>query len=690
MSEQKPIIGLSAPVAVHAAKGKPGPAKFTSVIYTGGPLRIAGYDLPVIVDLAGLQTGNVLVANLDHDSTKRVGNFEVTNDGQQLIANGTATAATAARDEVVNSARDGYRWQSSVEVEPVKLETLKRGDAAQVNGRTVSGPAYITRQGILKGFAFVTHGADDNTTVAIAAQTRARKMELDKFKDFMEVTFPSVNMELITAGELACFHANYHGRHTADDADLTAVQPMIAAAAPRDPVAAEQRRLRQIDAALAGDWGEQSDKVQEIKAQAVSGELSVDELLDELRPIRRELTMNTIPKAHTVSTGRRDDVSGRVIEAAMFNAVGLPDAEKHYSDQELQLAHDKFRSGIGLQQFLILAATVNGYRPSPGARITQGNLREVLQYAFPPIHAGQGFSTLSVSGLLSNIANKSLLTGWMEGDMTWRMIAQVKPATDFKEHTSYRMLDDMEYEEVGAGGEIKHGTASDESYTRQIATYAKMAAITRTQIINDDLGAFDDMRNRIGRGALTKFNKVFWAAFLNNSTFFSSGNSNVSTGSPASVLGTDGVGLQAAVLAFRKLQSADNKSIDGEPTTLLVPPELEFNARRLFQSTNIVATGDTDAEAVNANVYGGLYKPLIQRRLSDATFTGYSTTAWYLLRDPRIAAVVVASFLNGMESPTVDASDADFNTLGIQLRGYHDFGVDQTIDYLAGVRSAGA
>src|SRR5690606_5093932 len=130
------------------------------------------------------------------------------------------------------------------------------------------------------------------------------------------------------------------------------------------------------------------------------------------------------------------------------------------------------------------------------------------------------------------------------------------------------------------------GTVSDESYSRQVATYAKMAAITRTQIINDDLGAFNDMRTRIGRGALTKFNDLFWSTFMDNSTFFNG--SNAATGSPGSVLGTDGVGLQGAVLKFRNLKSPDGKSIDGEPVILLAPPELEFNARRLHQSTNFI------------------------------------------------------------------------------------------------------
>jgi hypothetical protein len=94
----KPIIAMSAPVAITAA-AQDGetktPPKFTSTFYTGGALEINGWDLPVVVDLAGLENGKVLVANLDHDSSKRVGNFAVANDGKTLVASGTASARTS-------------------------------------------------------------------------------------------------------------------------------------------------------------------------------------------------------------------------------------------------------------------------------------------------------------------------------------------------------------------------------------------------------------------------------------------------------------------------------------------------------------------------------------------------------------------------------------------------------------------
>lgn len=44
-----------------------------------------------------------------------------------------------------------------------------------VNAQRFDFPLYVTRVGTLKGFAFVTHGADDNTSVSIAASRADRE-----------------------------------------------------------------------------------------------------------------------------------------------------------------------------------------------------------------------------------------------------------------------------------------------------------------------------------------------------------------------------------------------------------------------------------------------------------------------------------------------------------------------------------
>ncbi len=75
-----------------------------------------------------------------------------------------------------------------------------------------------------------------------------------------------------------------------------------------------------------------------------------------------------------------------------------------------------------------------------------------------------------------------------------------------------------------------------------------------------------------------------------------------------------------------------------------------------------------------SNPHQGKYRVEISRYLGNASYSGSSTKAWYLLSDPNDLPVIEVAFLNGQESPTIETAEADFNVLGIQMRGYHDFG----------------
>src|SRR5262249_51768774 len=149
---------------------------------------------------------------------------------------------------------------------------------------------------------------------------------------------------------------------------------------------------------------------------------------------------------------------------------------------------------------------------------------------------------------------------------------------------------------VGPAGEITHGTLGEQSMTVKADTYARMYAITREDIINDDLGALTDIPRRLGRAAGMKFRRVYWTAFLASDSFFDSSNGNVQTGA-GTALDVDGTALQEALKAFRAMRTSDadgRKLIGGAPAVLMVPPALEIVARRLLTSTGIVAGGSSD------------------------------------------------------------------------------------------------
>jgi hypothetical protein len=290
-----------------------------------------------------------------------------------------------------------------------------------------------------------------------------------------------------------------------------------------------------------------------------------------------------------------------------------------------------------------------------------------------------GWSTLSVAGIVVGVATKFLVDGWKEtsGD-EWRKISEPKPVKNFHAAKYFRLLDNCEYEELAAGGEIQHGTLGEQSMTVQARTYGRMFGINREQIINDDLGAFTDIPRRLGRAAGMKFRRIFWAAYLADDGFWDAANGNVLTGA-GTALAVDGAALQAALTAFRAMRTSaadGRKLIGGKPAVIMVPPELEIVARKLLTSTGIVAGGASSIDTQpDGNPFQNLAELVVADWLSDSDLAGYSPAKWYLLRSPGLAPAMLVAFLNGMQTPTVESTEADFNQLGIQVRGYHDFGV---------------
>jgi hypothetical protein len=707
---------------IQAAAGGKVPT-FSMVAYNGGPMYVDGYEDPIVIDLRGLEAAPSVVANLNHESTDPVGHVTaIDNDGTRLVLAGSLSYASESRDQVVESATaGGFPFQASVEVSPDKLERLPAGQQATVNGQTITGPAIIARTGYLYGVAFVPRGADESTSVRIAASAaRIRGAISMSFEDWLKSL--GVVMESLSAEQMDAYKAAYAALQGAAPAAPAANAEMkqedtvqaeykndtMQAGAAWDAVdirAAHSDALDSLDndllsieddapAAILAEAKKTARKaLGDLKAKAARNRLSADTYRAKAGEIIAKAQLAIVrgsrPSAPAIHASQRD-VNGDVIAAAVCQRLRLQNIDKAFDEKTLDAAHREFGGRLGIQQLLIRAAAANGMTLRAGDRIHTGNVREVLEYALPrrDIRASSGFSTLSLPGILSNIANKELLEGYMQEDNAWTEIAAIKSVPDFKQVTSYRMLDDMAYEELPKGGRIKHATTGEQSFTRQVRTYAKMYSITREDIINDDLGAFDALRDVIGRGAAMKMNDVFWTKFLDNATFFTSGNSNYIEGATTN-LGTDGVGLSLGVKKFREMRSpsADGqKRIGGPPPTiLLVPPELEAVAEALYTARNSAAV-----KVSETNIHAGKYRPVVVPWLSDSAYSGYSSTAWYLFRAPNSAmAPIVVSFLDGVQTPTVETADADFDQLGIQFRGYHDFGVDK-FETLAGIKSKGA
>ena len=618
-------------IDVEAAGDGEAPAlpRFRMVAYTGAPMRIAGWRHPVILDLAGLTIpSQSRPIRFGHDPLAGVGHTDsIRVEEGQLVAAGLVSRDTSAAREVVTSSKNGFPWQASVGASVDEFEFIRDGQKVTVNGRQHSGPLNVVRRSTLGEISFVDLGADGATSAAIAAsaETSEGDDEVPDNNDNQQTT------ETPTAS----------GNGTVTAASL--VDDIRAQAA------TETERIESLRRICDG-------RHPDIEAKAIrNGWDSQRTELEVLRAARP-----SAPAVHVPDS----TVTGSVLEAACLLTAGLSEPEKQFQPQTLDVAARRFRGGIGLQELLLEAAWANGY--------TGRNFRDsrsVLRFAFG--HDVQAaYSTVDVSGILSNVANKFLLDGFFSVERTWRNICAVRNVSDFKTVTSYRLVGKDQYELVAPGGELKHGTLGEETYSNKADTYGLVLSIDRRDIINDDLGAITTVPRKLGRGSGLKINDVFWTTFLANSTFFKAANNNYVTGADTA-LTIDG--LTKAEVTFMDQVDSDGKPVGMMPALLLVPTALSAIGSQLFKSLELRDT-TANAKFPVANPHQGKFRVEVSRYLANAQYTGNSAKAWYLLADPNDLPVIEVAFLNGQEAPTIETADADFNVLGVQMRGYHDFG----------------
>lgn len=429
----------------------------------------------------------------------------------------------------------------------------------------------------------------------------------------------------------------------------------------QDPVAIERDRTSGIIDVCAG-------KHPDIQAKAIKEGWTLEQTKTECLAELRASRPSSPP--FTGTTPASDAKPRQLLAAAALMHLGHESlAEKTYGERVAQQARD-------LRCTSVLAmcerALTLEHRELPHSR------DEMIRAAL---------STMSLPVALGDSANKILLQAYTESPATWKAFANVKSANDFKDHTALRPSAMNALSQVGAGGELKHTTFTEGTYQYSVDTFGRMITLDRRDIVNDDLGIFNENGAAFGRAAARSVSDLVYSTLMANAgNFFHTSNANLDTGGD-SVLGYDS--LAAAIAAVIAQRDGDGNDLDIVPKTLLVPPELTQTARSLLESANIQLLAT--AEGPTGNTLKGALSLVTEPRLSNTVrFTTASTTAWYVFASPNDAPLIVA-FLNGVQSPAVEffGYDSQINTLAASWRVYFDYGAALG-DYRAAYKSAGA
>lgn len=138
-------------------------ASFLMTAYTGQVLDL-GWFGRYVFDVSGMQAKAKIPILREHMRDRVVGwSKKAWVDGSNFLISGRFSGSTVDAKEVMALAREGYPWQCSVGISPVKIKRLDKTESIEVNGQTVAGPIEVWLQSKVGEVSFVSLGADDET-----------------------------------------------------------------------------------------------------------------------------------------------------------------------------------------------------------------------------------------------------------------------------------------------------------------------------------------------------------------------------------------------------------------------------------------------------------------------------------------------------------------------------------------------
>jgi len=675
--------------------------RINMVAYTGGALNV-GFGVPVYIDLNGLYISDKPTPlMLDHrrDVDAIFGQTDsVKIENGQVIASGPVLGDSEEAARVVALADAGFAWQASIGVEIISRQYIRRGEVAKVNGKSVKGDALIVRRGSLREISVVSIGADQNASTLVASDggdaTKGKKRMNEKLKAWIEAK--GLDVEDLEDSELATLKAEYKAELLAElkavGGDVSKVEAKSSGKI--DEALADARRCTAIeDMAYAAIHENKHnvkvvERIRDIMVEAQNDGTSA-------RDFEIKLLRASIPDRVNVNV-RNNETSPAILTAAamLSGGIGDDDTAKECGAQNVEAAQRRFGREMGLQEIIMAAAELNGYRGR--GRVTVGNWRETWAYASGTMVNASGYSTVNLPNILGNVANKAMAKVAAEPRWVAPKIAGKANHSNFHAHTVCSMATNGTLETVGAGGELQSMNLSEETYTRQVGTRGAILRLSRQDIINDNLGAFTTMATNMARKSYNAREKALFT-LINASgagaSHFTAARGNYVSGK---TVGTK-EDLAQMIKAFRLLEGPDGEPMNVEPSIILCGPLYESAFGILLgQYPALVATGvGNSAKLAGAtNIYAGKFggAPVVSPWLEKASAGGgASNTYSYLLADPEVLPCYEIAYLNGVETPTVEyfGLDQDVDSLGVAWRIYWDFGV-AAAEWRAGVKSAGA
>lgn len=610
------------------------------VIATETPVRMYDWETHEVVPEVLLAKGCIMPRQVPLlDTHSRWSTSDVLGSVRNKKIDETAVIGTAFFSSTPRSLEaftqysEGHLTDFSAGYRVNDVTRVKKGEKVEIDGRTWKGPVNVVTSWTLKEASCCPIGADAKAKARSDQPFNEPYNRKDETMPFDEEKFENLEK---TVGEISSavenltrsFQPLLEEKNEVKDIEQMRKDAIRAkentAAKERARISAIDKAIEKVESAFGLDLAELRTDLINSDTEEVDALRRINDALVAAKPSRDNMRVSVTKEERDKS--RSDAVDGVMIRAGIA-VKDVRDSQTEYQTMSLlELAKDRLRldnqSMKGLDPMGIFQRAMN---------------------------------TSDFSNILSDVANKAMLEGFENADETYDIWADTTGrVNDFKAHVFARASEAPSLVEINPdGGEYTYGKVSDAKESVTVVDYGIIVPFTRKAMVNDDLGALSDIREKLGAASRRKYGDLVYAVLTGNPTmgdgnslFDATNHSNdVAAGSGAAPSVTTLNAGNAAMATQKDLQGVQNLNV--RPMYIITPWALKGTVDQLLTATTPVAPGTLAAPVTNPWSY---LTPAHDARLDAA-----DPLEWFLAG--RKGLTVKLFTLNGNKVPLLETRE---------------------------------
>ena len=619
--------------------------------YSGDAVNLSdyGFDAPVVYDLSGMSTPQVVPLMYKH--YQEIGHtLDVANDGSKLDGTGTLSIPNQTSKEVGAGMKNKFPYQASMGLtvsDRRKIDYTSKGEV-RVNNRVFQGPLYVVRNSALKEMSVTPFGRDGKTSFKFVNE-----------EDLMAIknSEPGTQQDPVVDPPTPPAPPAPPTPPTLDNQDPPT---------PPTPPAPAPNQLSLVFQAqrLCNEYPDYVDTIENGMSQGWDQERIVNTIKLDMY----EKGFNKPPR-HKTPTGE----GNKLFEARVMLSYGVsPETiEADFGKEITNKANDLPELTV-VEQILVCANTAGGQYTG------HSDVESMCSY-----YKNSGFSGIDLPNLLKRVSMTKLEERWKLNPPFATVHCKDESNKDFRKTERRRITGGGLWGEVDADGKLPHyKPGKDTYYESELTTVGSIFTMTREDVINDDQGALRDLMDQmIESGMLVpdlQLGKLLFKAPAADSFWVDDDNSYDNTALTRANLVT----MWNKARQYNEQRSTINwNTLVNDRWKLIHSVEYDDDVFELIKQDRIV--GNTTANTVQGSknyLYNKMVPYVYPQMANTSAFgtgTFVSSGTYFLWPTMPMFAPYSINYLRGRKRPVYESVEMPADMLGRGIRGYWDVKVNE-------------